>query len=137
MKPWISLIIVATGLSGAGHRALATPAPSAGRQPIDSGRYGVEAACDPAVASVMKCGVSIRDLVYDTVLAETELGFTPGGALGSALAFDGNPAKGPKQTVTIRLDPSAVADRVRFQVEVMEEKHLVRTYAFVVPVATN
>lgn len=109
-------------------------------RPLDSGRYGVEAECEPK-ATFLECGVSIRDLVYDTTLLNQKLSFTPGGALGSGLVFDGNAAQGPKQTVAIQLDPAAVGQgpssvaRARFVVEVREGTHVVQRYSFVVPVS--
>ncbi len=71
-----------------------------------------------------------------------KLGLTPGGALGSGLSFDGNPAQGPKQNVSIHLDPAAgqgspLVARAQFLVEVREGAHLVQRYSFVVPVAAN
>jgi len=87
--------------------------------------------------------VFIRDLVYDTILLNQRLSFTPGGALGSGLVFDGNAAQGPRQTVAIQLDPAAVGQgpsslpRARFVVEVREETHVVQRYSFVVPVSSK
>jgi hypothetical protein len=138
MRAWASIAAIAALVGGVGHAAPAIIPTEA--RPLDSGRYGIEAACEP-VAAFLKCGVSIRDLVYDTVLVKQELSFTPGGALGSSLVFDGNAAKGPRQTVAVHLDPAAVAQapsstpRARFWVEVKEEEHVVQRYTFVVPVA--
>jgi hypothetical protein len=78
--------------------------------------------------------------MHDTVLVKTELSFLPGGALGSGLAFEGNPAKGAKQTVSVLLDPTALGQlpaRARFQVEITEGKQVVQRYGFLVPVATK
>ena len=139
MKAWMSIAALAL-VGGAGHAGLATAGVEA--RPLDSGRYGVEAACEPK-AAFLECGVSIRDLVYDTILLNQRLSFTPGGALGSGLAFDGNAAQGPKQTVAIQLDPAAAGQgpslltRARFVVEVREGTHVVQRYSFVVPVSAK
>ena len=136
MKAWMSIAALAL-VGGAGHAGLATAGVEA--RPLDSGRYGVEAACEPK-AAFLECGVSIRDLVYDTILLNQKLSFTPGGALGSGLVFNGNAAQGPKQTVAIQLDPAAAGQgpplltRARFVVEVKEGTHIVQRYSFVVPV---
>ena len=136
MKAWMSIAALAL-VGGAGHAGLATAGVEA--RPLDSGRYGVEAACEPK-AALLECGVSNRDLVYDTILLNQKLSFTPGGALGSGLVFNGNAAQGPKQTVAIQLDPAAAGQgpslltRARFVVEVKEGTHIVQRYSFVVPV---
>ena len=140
MKAWMSMAAVATLVGGAGHARLATAGAEA--RPLDSGRYGVETACEPK-ATFLECGVSIRDLVYDTILVNRKLSFTPRGALGSGLVFDGNAAQGPKQTVAIQLDPAEAGQgpsllaRARFVVEVKERTHIVQRYSFVVPVSAK
>jgi hypothetical protein len=140
MKAWMSMAAVAALVGSAAYAGLATARAEA--RPLDSGRYGVEAACEPK-ATFLECGVSIRDLVYDTILLNQKLSFTPGGALGGGLVFDGNAAKGPKQTVAIQLDPAAVGQgpsalaRGRFLVEVKEGTNVVQRYSFVVPVSAK
>ena len=140
MKAWMSMAAVAALVGSAGHAGLATAGAEA--RPLDSGRYGVEAACEPK-AIFLECGVSIRDLVYDTILLNQRLSFTPGGGLGAGLVFDGNAAQGPKQTVAIQLDPAAVGQgpsllaRARFVVEVKEGTNVVQRYSFVVPVSAK
>lgn len=111
---------------------------------FDSGRYGVEASCEPGSSPFLECGVTIRDLVYETVLVRNQkLSVTPGGALGGSLAFEGKAATGPKQTLTVALDPAtdaataAASPRARFVVEVREGEHVVQRYSFVVPVAAE
>jgi hypothetical protein len=133
MKSLISVVVVAAAVSASGHSAQATTATKA--QAVDSGRYGVEAACEPVVASTMNCDVSVRDLVYDTVLVKTRLGLTLHGALGSGLAFNGNPAKGPKQGIAVNVGRSPDSDRVAFSVAVSEGEHIVQKYSFLVPVS--
>ena len=140
MKAWMSIAAVAALVGGAGHAGLATAGVEA--RPLDSGRYGVETACEPK-ATFLECSVSIRDLVYDAILVNQKLSFTPGGALGSGLVFDGNAAQGPKQTVAIQLDPAEAGQgpsllaRARFVVEVKEGTHVVQRYSFVVPVSAK
>jgi hypothetical protein len=140
MNAWMSMTAVAALVGSAAYSGLA-PAGAEAR-PLDSGRYGVEAACEPK-ATFLQCDVSIRDLVYDAILVNQKLSFTPGGALGSGLVFDGNAARGPKQTVAIQLDPAAVGQgpsslaRARFAVEVKEGPHVVQRYSFVVPVSAK
>ena len=75
MKAWMSMAAVAALVGGVGHARLATA--SAEARPLDSGRYGVETACEPK-ATFLECGVSIRDLVYDAILVNQKLSFTPG-----------------------------------------------------------
>jgi hypothetical protein len=141
MRTWIAALGLAAVLSGAGHGAGA--ATSAGPQPFDSGRYGVEAACDRGSSAFLKCEVSIRDLVYETKLLNQELTFTPAGALGSQLIFWGNPAVGPKQGINVQLEPAEhgqpLPARARFQVVITEGARMtpVQSYAFVVPVASK
>jgi hypothetical protein len=127
--------------SSSGHGARA--ATSAAPQPFDSGRYGVEAACDRGASAFLKCDVSIRDLVYETVLLNQELSFTPAGALGSQLIFWGNPAVGTKQGINVQFEPAEhgqpLPARARFQVVIIEGARMtpVQSYVFVVPVASK
>ena len=135
----IAIVLVASGGAYAAFARTAEPT-----REFDSGRYGVEASCEPGSAPFLDCRVTIRDLVYETVLVTNQkLGLTPGGALGGRLAFEGNAARGPKQTLTVALDAAtdaathSASPRARFVVEVREGEHVVQRYSFVVPVAVK
>ena len=142
MQIWLAALglVAVFSTAGLGARAATAAAPP---QPFDSGRYGVEAACDRGSSAFLKCEVSIRDLVYETVLLNQELSFTPAGALGSQLIFWGNPAVGTKQGINVQIEPAEhgqpLPARARFQVVITEGIRMlaVQRYAFVVPVASK
>ena len=48
MKTWVSIAAVTALVGGAAYAGLASAGPEA--RPLDSGRYGVEAACEPKAA---------------------------------------------------------------------------------------
>jgi hypothetical protein len=105
---------------------------------LDSGRYAFDAACEQN-AEFLNCHMIVRDLVYDTVLAEPKLTTMPvkgGGGSGSALSFKGNPAAGKPQRFILSLKeevrtPYQIA---RFLVEVHEDGHVVQRYSLAFPV---
>ena len=107
---------------------------AAPERPVDSGRYGFDAVCSQD-GRRLNCRLTIRDLVYDTVLGEPELSVlstSDGGRLGAGVAFEGNPARGTPQRITWSLNPDPMSpgrESVRLIVEVKEGEHLVQRHS--------
>ena len=113
---------------------------AAPERPVDSGRYGFDAVCSQD-GRRLNCRLTIRDLVYDTVLGQPELSMlstSPGGGLGTGVAFEGNPARGTPQRITWSLDPDPTSSRdevARLLVEVREGEHLVQRHSLALTMA--
>jgi hypothetical protein len=103
----------------------------------DSGHYGLSATCS-SDQKWLSCTVSIRDLVYDTVvLPEQQLKATLDGTLGGAVQVTTNPALGQPQQIGIALnlaDGTASFPLARVTVQVHEAEHLVQEYSVRFPV---
>jgi hypothetical protein len=114
------------------------PAEQVQQQARDSGRYGLSAACSHD-DKWLNCQVSVRDLVYDTILVpERKLSATLEGGLGSSVQFEGHPAQGTRQRIGLAVGmaedgPGPRLARVALQVH--EGDHLIQDYTVTFPVA--
>ena len=141
MRLGMSVVIAALGAtlvhSGS---VVRSDAPSATEPKRDSGRYSLSAACGRDEKWI-NCQVSLRDLVYDSVLVpEQKLSATLDGGLGSSVQFEGRPAQGTPQRVTLAVgmvEGSPKANLAKVAIQVREGEHLVQDYAVTFPVATT
>ena len=111
-------------------------AQSGDKEQRDSGRYGLAADCTHD-DTWLNCKVSVRDLVYDNVLITGQkLSAKLDGALSSSLGFDGHPAQGKPQQVTVTIgmvEGSQNSPLAKVAVQVHEDEHLVQDYALTFP----
>jgi hypothetical protein len=139
MKLSLGIVIGALGASLVHPGAFVrSDAPGATEPKRDSGRYSLSAACSRD-EKWLNCQVSMRDLVYDNVLVpERKVSATLDGGLGSSVQFEGRPAQGAPQRVTLAVgmvDGSPKPDVARLVIQLHEGDHLVQDYVLTFPVA--
>jgi hypothetical protein len=126
-------------LASAGSLVIAGDSPQERRVATtrDSGRYGVAASCS-LDRDWVACEVSVRDLVYETLLLPPrQMKATLDGRLGESIQVETNPAQGKAGRVGISVstpDVKATPMLAKVVVQVTEGDHVVQDYSLSFPV---
>jgi hypothetical protein len=125
-------------LASAGSLVIATESRQEAKR--DSGRYGVAATCS-SDRDWVTCEVSVRDLVYETLLLPPrQMKATHDGRLGESIQIETNPAQGKAGRVLMSVsthDAKTTPMLAKVVLQVTEGDHVLQDYSLSFPVLTT